>query len=62
MTAQRGVAVCKETLLERRHLIDASRDEYQYAQTYAKQRGVKHKLSTQQSNEKDWQAEATPHE
>jgi len=48
--------------LERRHLVDASTDEDHYAQTYAKQGGVKHQMGAQQTKEKDWQAEASPQE
>jgi hypothetical protein len=54
--------MCKKTLLERRHLVDASGDEYQYTQTYANQGCVKYKFIAQKTKEKDWQAEATPHE
>jgi hypothetical protein len=48
--------------LERRHLVDTSKDEYHYTQTYAKQGCVKHKVGAQQTKEKDWKAEATPQE
>ena len=62
VAAQGGITMCKVTLLERRHLVDASDDEYHYTQTEAQQGCMKHKLIAQQTKEKDWQAEATPHE
>jgi hypothetical protein len=54
--------MCKETLLKGCHLVDASRDEYQYTKTNANQGCMKHKLITQKAKEKDWQAETTPYE
>jgi hypothetical protein len=48
--------------LERRHLVDASEDKEHYTQTYGKQGCVKHKVSAQQTKEKDWQADASPQE
>jgi len=48
--------------LERRHLVDASRDEEHYTQAYTKPGCVQHKVGAQQTKKKDWEAEATPHE
>jgi hypothetical protein len=54
--------MCKITLLKGQHLVDASKDKERYAETYAKQGCMKREVIAQQSQEKDWQAEATPHE